>query len=233
MEKYNECATCSGLPCPKYPYYRNYAPDGSGVYTLVPCKYEQMRLDEAQVSSRIKSAGIPLRYKNVDIDRIDIDENNIVAIRAAADFINGGAEQNGLYFYGGVGTGKTLLASLIAKKILLRGQSVCFVNAIDLLDDIKDSFSTMIGNDTAQTMVSKMRFLAEVKLLILDDFGAERGTPFAEERLTRLVNERYATNRALVVTSNLAPDDLPYHERIADRLKQLCKVVTISGGSRR
>lgn len=233
MEKFKECATCSGLPCPNYPYYRKYTDDEKIFYTLVPCPFEEARLREVEVNSKIKSAGIPSIYKHIDVDKVVVDENNLDAVKAAINYINGENVKRGLYIHGNVGTGKTLLASLVAKKILMRGESVCFVNTIDLLDDIKDSFSKMIGDDTATSMVRKMRFLAEVKLLVLDDFGAERGTSFAEERLTRLINERYSTNRALVITSNLAPADLPYHERIFDRLKQMCTIIEIFGASRR
>lgn len=42
-----------------------------------------------------------------------------------------------------------------------------------------------------------------VELLILDDLGMEKPTAWARERLTYVVNQRYAANLATVVSTNL------------------------------
>jgi DNA replication protein DnaC len=65
--------------------------------------------------------------------------------------------------------------------------------------------------------------LMEVELLVLDDLGAERMTPWADEQLFVLLNARYLAERPTVLTSNERPDALP--ARLHSRLAELAQIV--------
>ena len=66
--------------------------------------------------------------------------------------------------------------------------------------------------------------LATVDLLHLDDLGAEKQTEWVIEQLYAVVNERYERQRALIVTSNVEPDDLEKQlgPRVVSRLVEMC-----------
>ena len=73
-------------------------------------------------------------------------------------------------------------------------------------------------------------------LLILDDFGMERGTEYGLEQVYSVIDSRYRSRRPLIVTTNLTlqqiqnPTDTAY-ARIYDRLLEMCAPVRFTGGN--
>jgi len=72
-------------------------------------------------------------------------------------------------------------------------------------------------------------------LLVLDDLGAEKVTDWVQDVLFRIVDGRYRAVRPILVTTNLAPNDLPrtIGERITDRLLEITVPVEIKATSYR
>ena len=68
------------------------------------------------------------------------------------------------------------------------------------------------------------RRLCSVDLLHLDDLGAEKRTEWVLEQLYAIVNERYETQRSIVVTTNLQEPELREQigERTVSRLAEIC-----------
>ena len=71
-------------------------------------------------------------------------------------------------------------------------------------------------------------------LHILDDFGMERGTEYGLEQVFNVIDSRYRSGKPLIVTTNLALDDLrnpedTAHSRIYDRLLSMCVPVRFTG----
>lgn len=73
--------------------------------------------------------------------------------------------------------------------------------------------------------------------LVLDDLGAEYldAAGALMSTLDELVNERYAHDRPLVITTNLAADDFKarYGARIADRIREVGQFTVVDGPSLR
>ena len=71
-------------------------------------------------------------------------------------------------------------------------------------------------------------------LLIIDDFGMERGTEYGLEQVYNVIDSRCRSGKPLIVTTNLSlaelqnPQDTP-HARIYDRLLEMCCPVCVSG----
>lgn len=66
--------------------------------------------------------------------------------------------------------------------------------------------------------------LCSYPLLIIDDFGIERGTEYALEQVYNIIDARYRSKKPLIVTTNLTLTDLKNpqdvaHARIYDRLR--------------
>jgi len=106
-----------------------------------------------------------------------------------------------LTLFGPFGCGKTHLAAAIANYRLVAGDPVHFATVPDLLDHIRSGYD----DGSYEEIIND---LSTVGLLILDDFGAHRGTEWAEERLFQIVNSRDVDNLPTVFTSNLSPSQV-------------------------
>ena len=132
---------------------------------------------------------------------------------------------HGLILWGSVGTGKSYLAGCIANALMEKEISVCMTNFALILNDLAASFKDR------NEYISR---LCSFPLLILDDFGMERGTEYGLEQVYNVVDSRYRSRKPLIVTTNLTleelqnPEDTP-HARIYDRLIEMCTPVRITG----
>ena len=139
------------------------------------------------------------------------------------------SENLGLLLWGGVGTGKSFLAGCIANALMEQEVPVRMTNFARILNELNSSFSGR--ND----IVDK---LCRYPLLIIDDFGMERGTEYALEQIYNIVDSRYRSRKPLIVTTNLTLDEIRHpqdtaHARIYDRLLEMCVPVSCIGVSLR
>jgi DNA replication protein DnaC len=119
-----------------------------------------------------------------------------------------------LVLMGSHGTGKTHLAVAIANYRLDLGRPAIFIVVPDLLDRLRATFSPS-SDVTYDELFETAR---TTPLLILDDLGAQSSTPWAQEKLYQIINERYNRRLPTVITTNLALDsmDLRLRSRIGD-----------------
>ena len=137
------------------------------------------------------------------------------------------AENLGLLLWSGVGTGKSFLAGCIANALMEQEVPVRMTNFARILNELNGSFSDR------NEVVDK---LCRYPLLIIDDFGMERGTEYALEQIHNIVDSRYRSRKPLIVTTNLTLDEIRHpqntaHARIYDRLLEMCVPVSCIGVS--
>ena len=128
------------------------------------------------------------------------------------------AENIGYLLWGGVGTGKSYFAGCIANALMEREITVRMTNFALILNDLTASF------EGRNEYISQ---LCRALLLIIDDFGMERGTEYGLEQVYNVIDSRYRSRRPLIVTTNLSLQDLQHpqdtaHARIYDRLLEMC-----------
>ena len=127
-----------------------------------------------------------------------------------------------LVLMGTYGCGKTHLAAAVANACVEFGMTTLFLTVPDLMDWLRNSF------DASDTNFEK-RFdeIRNVGLLVLDDLGAQNTTKWANEKLFQIIDYRYVRKLPMVVTTNLALEDLD--DRIRSRLQDpdLCTRVRI------
>ncbi len=136
------------------------------------------------------------------------------------------AENNyGLLLWGKVGTGKSYFAGCIANALMEQEISVRMTNFSAILNDLTASFE---GRN------EYIERLCRFPLLILDDFGMERGTEYGLEQVYNVIDSRYRSRKPLIVTTNLSLTELQNpqdtaHARIYDRVLEMCLPILFTG----
>jgi DNA replication protein DnaC len=132
-----------------------------------------------------------------------------------------------LVLLGPKGNGKTHLSKAIAFTFLERLARVQFWVVPAFLDQLRSTFAP----DSRRDFSEEMRRLAyEPELVVMDDYGAESATSWANERLYLVLNTRYEENLRTVITCNDSAR-LRSDGRIASRLSDtsVCQVVHCRG----
>ena len=133
----------------------------------------------------------------------------------------------GLLLWGDVGCGKSYLAGCIANALMDQEIMVRMTNLSAVINDLSGSFE---GRN------EYLERLSSCPLLILDDFGMERGTEYGLEQVYSVIDGRYRSGKPLIVTTNLTlselrnPKDIA-HRRIYDRVLEMCVPVRCRGES--
>ena len=142
----------------------------------------------------------------------------------------GNAGKNvGLLLWGGVGTGKSFMAGCIANALMEQEVAVCMTNFARIMNELNSTFAGR--NEVVDRLCSYL-------LLVIDDFGMERGTEYALEQIYNIIDSRYRSRKPLIVTTNLTLTELKNpqdtaHARIYDRLLELCTPIACTGPSMR
>ena len=155
-----------------------------------------------------------MTFDNFDHKRLDLPPEQRQTVHTAFDRAQEFARspEGWLIFQGVNGCGKTHLAAAIANYRLAQGKPVLFVVVPDLLDHLRSTFSP----DSKISYDEFSEKLKETPLLILDDFGEQSTTPWAQEKLYQLINYRYNARLPMVVTTCLSLDEI--ETRISSRM---------------
>jgi len=155
-----------------------------------------------------------MTFDSFDHKRLDLPleqrQNLRTAFDQAVEFAR--SPEGWLIFQGVNGCGKTHLAAAIANYRRAQGKPVFFVVVPDLLDHLRSTFSP----DSKISYDEYFERLKETPLLILDDFGEQSTTPWAQEKLYQLINYRYNARLPMVVTTCLSLDEI--ETRISSRM---------------
>jgi DNA replication protein DnaC len=215
--------------------------DGSGFVveessnTARDCACRAARIAGAR--TRGLEGRLPRRYRGVSFDRAPVSDiartapDQIRAVRRYVQAVEANLDAGrGLWLWGDVGTGKTTLAMLVSRAALDAGRSVAIYSLPRLLNLLRVSLESPGG------LIDLLDRLAAVDLLHIDDLGAEHQTDWVLEQLYSIVNARYESERAIVATTNLKPDELGslLGERTVSRLVEICgDPITLTGEDRR
>jgi len=169
-----------------------------------PAIAQQCELEKPQLPLFQQIGGLSTQFladktfENFDARGINADQKGRESLRYALTAARQFADnpENWLVFAGVHGCGKTHLAAAIASHQLRAGRPVFFAVVPDFLDHLRSTFSP-------ESTVTYDRVFEAVKtspLLILDDLGTESSTPWAQEKLYQILNYRYNSRLATVIT---------------------------------
>ncbi len=137
------------------------------------------------------------------------------------------APEGWLVLCGPSGAGKTHLAAAIANRIIERGQPMMFMIVADLLDHLRAAYAP----DADLSYDKLFEQVRNAPVLVLDDLGGQSATDWAEEKLYQIINHRYNTGAATIVT--LARPLERLDERLRTRLgdERIARVLTLESGA--
>ena len=138
-----------------------------------------------------------------------------------------------LVFSGGVGTGKTCLASAMARAIVEKGYAVNYMSAYEFCSLMLTTHTSPVSERNAL-----LHDVLTCDLLVIDDLGTE---PMLKnvtvEYLLLVIEERQMHSRATLITTNLSGENMlnRYGERIYSRLshKQYSMIIEMDGNDLR
>ncbi len=134
------------------------------------------------------------------------------AFRLALDFAK--SPEDWIVLQGDTGCGKTHLAAAIVNYRYQSNQPALFIVVPEFLDHLRSTFSpeSKISYDQLFERVE------EAPLLIMDDFGEQSTTPWAQEKLYQMINHRYNAKLPTVITTRLSLDEIdsPIGSRFID-----------------
>lgn len=140
------------------------------------------------------------------------------------------AENMGILLYGSVGTGKSFLACCIANALLEKLVPVSVTNFPRILNRLQGF------DDEKQKVIDGLQ---KYGLLVVDDLGVERDTPYVAEQIFNIVDTRERSGKPVVFTTNLTVELMEnasdiQHKRIYDRVLKMCPIrLNMAGQSRR
>lgn len=136
-------------------------------------------------------------------------------------------------FLGGVGLGKTHLATALGYAVCLKGISVLFTTAIDVIN-------TLSAAQSAGRLQIELKRYLKPGILVLDELGYLPIDKHGADLLFQIISHRYEQG-SMIITSNRAFKDWPgifnndstLTSAILDRLLHHAEVVLIEGKSYR
>ncbi len=135
-------------------------------------------------------------------------------------------QQQNIFLYGSVGTGKSFLSGCIAYELLQKKYSVIYFSSSTLFDTLaKYSFE----EKSKESLYNFHKDLYNCDLVIIDDLGTELTNVFVSTQLFSLINERHLRQKATVISSNLSLPEIRelYSDRVFSRITcnySLCKL---------
>ncbi|HEX8259247.1 MAG TPA: ATP-binding protein [Rubrobacteraceae bacterium] len=195
-------------------------------------EWELMRRD-ARVAVLRERSGLSKRMKGYTLGNFRPTVSNAAGrARVKVDEYLDTWEENrevgkGLYFCGGVGTGKTHLAVAVMNELIRKKRTPSlFVTVPELLDNLRETY-----NKPGRNLDEWMDAVQNAEFLVLDDLGSERTTEWVRERIFVIVNHRYREALPTVFTSNIGPKDLAEQlgERTASRIIAMCDWIALEG----
>jgi len=142
-------------------------------------------------------------------------------------------EKANVIFMGGVGLGKTHLATALAYEACLAGHSVLYATAIDIVN-------TLSAAQSASRLKSELKKYITPEILLLDELGYLPIDKSGADLLFQIFSQRYesgstilTTNQAYKHWAKIFNNDATLTSAVLDRLLHHAQTVTIEGKSYR
>jgi len=195
------------------------ADSGAGMARPCACR------EEDRAERMVAAAGVPPRYRHCKISSFQTSTQSLrvrtrleAARKIAQDYVDNfirqedhGFRQSGLVFIGPPGVGKTHLAVGVLLEVIERYRAHGrFAEFTALIHQIQATFDP----GTPESAREILGPLLDAELLVLDELGAQKPTPWVRDILYLIINHRYTRRLPTLFTTNFLLD--PPSLRAAD-----------------
>ena len=224
------CTLCGGSGV-RY-YEREGMAPAAGECVCRKRERAEKRARELREASGVSTALFErLTFDSYDPSKAVHAKCDLAAIKAACEAF-AALPQGWLILAGSYGVGKTHLAYAIAGALLRRAVPVYAASVPEMLAMIRSGFNDAQGMSAEQ----RLNTLRTIEVLVLDDWGTEKGSDWVSETMFTVLNARYNERLATVITTNLAPTELVKKDaRLASRMldTELSQVLFLVAGDYR
>lgn len=155
------------------------------------------------------------------------DKHMLISKKFAMKVLEKQVVPKGILMYGNVGTGKTFASNCIANYLMEHGRTVLVMNLGLYLNKLQ--------REWAEAEKDVLNYVETCDLLVIDDFGVEKTSPFVLEKTFTLIDKRYRTSKPMIITTNLDMQEIEnkFGSRISDRITEMCYPLAVVGKSKR
>lgn len=217
-----------GISKKDFGYYKDFEKCRSKS-DVIKAREKKFREDQQRRKNLIKSAKIPKIFATARATDFRITDNNeesaLTAIKAITD-------NNGLFIYGEPGTGKTMLASIIANERAELFKSSMFLRTVDIFHEL----NPYLNEDKFET-TRKRNSILKTPCLIIDDLGAEKPSDFTRANLFDILDFRMNEQLQTIITTNFniaqlqnrlnANEELNLSDKIIRRIQHSCEIIEL------
>jgi len=174
---------------------------------------ERKRRENARVNAGISKRNL---YKTFD-DYICTNEGQEKAKADCVRYVENFPTDKSMIMVGGVGTGKTLLASAILDALVDK-YDCGIIKTIDLVRRLKATWN----RDSKDTEEDVLNRFIDSDLLIIDEVGSQFGSDTEKLFIFDIIDGRYQDMKPTILSSNLDIDGIKdaIGERCVDRLRE-------------
>ncbi len=185
--------------------------------------------DRLQLESTKKCCGISPRMMNKTFNDFKSDPNNAQQVTAKRQFqklldaVKARSDTFNIIATGCVGTGKTLLASIIINDLIDNGRRCKMVKAMDMIRNLRETWGVSNPRDRGlKTETEMIEHYSNLDLLIIDEIGTQSGSDNEKQHIFDIIDGRYQNMKPTVLLSNLTLDQVKetVGDRVIDRLRE-------------
>lgn len=194
---------------------------------------ERLREEKKYIKKLKSRSMLDEKFKNSTFENCNEDnrfQKLITICKKYCENFDYNKEKNiGMLLCGSAGVGKTYSVSCIANFLMEHRKSVICTSINGLLRQFKSTYNS----SSKESEKDVLDYINTIDLLIIDDLGTEQLTEWSSSILYEIIDTRYRSDKPLIITTNLQKQDLQnrYHQRINDRIFEMCPLVNCNGNS--